>query len=177
MLNILLILDVLVAIGLGALILLQRGPGATAGAAFGSGASGTVFGARGSANFLTRATAVLAAAFFLITMVMAMVAARQAGLAQDGDLGVMAALPNTETTITLPAGDGEVPTMTLEAGDDQAAEGMAEDAMSAGEVMAEGSDSMDAMSAEAMDGDAAMSADAEMMEQDAGAADADDGNQ
>lgn len=177
MLNILLILDVLVAIGLGALILLQRGPGATAGAAFGSGASGTVFGARGSANFLTRATAVLAAAFFLITMVMAMVAARQAGLAQDGDLGVMAALPKTETTIGLPAGEGEVPTMTLDAGDESAAGTMSDDAMAAGEVMAEAAESMDAMAEDAMSAEAAMNADGEMMEQDAGAADADDGNQ
>jgi preprotein translocase subunit SecG len=46
------------------LVLLQRGKGADAGAGFGAGASGTVFGARGSANFLSRATAVLATLFF-----------------------------------------------------------------------------------------------------------------
>jgi preprotein translocase subunit SecG len=50
------------------LVLLQRGKGAEAGAAFGSGASGTVFGARGSANFLSRTTAVLATAFFLSSL-------------------------------------------------------------------------------------------------------------
>ncbi|GAB4184099.1 MAG: hypothetical protein Tsb002_06760 [Wenzhouxiangellaceae bacterium] len=89
MLNFLLVVDVLIAIGLVALILLQRGPGATAGAAFGSGASGTVFGARGSSNFLTRATAVMAAGFFVVSMAMAMIAARQVENIEVGDLGVM----------------------------------------------------------------------------------------
>ncbi len=55
---------VFVAIAIIALVLLQKGKGADAGAAFGSGASGTVFGARGSTNFLSRATAVMAVAFF-----------------------------------------------------------------------------------------------------------------
>ena len=60
----LIIFHVLVAAGIITLVLLQQGKGADAGAAFGSGASGTVFGARGSASFLTRCTAVLAALFF-----------------------------------------------------------------------------------------------------------------
>jgi len=102
MLNFLLVIDVLIAIGLIALILLQRGPGATAGAAFGSGASGTVFGARGSANFLTRATAVLAAGFFIVTIAMAMVASRQVGNQRNDDLGVMAAPPATTTEVEVP---------------------------------------------------------------------------
>jgi preprotein translocase subunit SecG len=59
-----LIVHVLIAIGIVGLVLLQRGKGAEAGAAFGAGASATVFGARGSANFLSTSTAVLAAAFF-----------------------------------------------------------------------------------------------------------------
>jgi preprotein translocase subunit SecG len=49
-------------------VLLQRGKGADAGAGFGAGASGTVFGARGSANFLSRTTAVLATLFFLTSL-------------------------------------------------------------------------------------------------------------
>ncbi len=53
------------------LILLQHGKGADAGASFGSGASGTVFGAAGSANFLTRATAVLTAIFFVTSLLLA----------------------------------------------------------------------------------------------------------
>lgn len=65
MYTILIIVQVLIAIGLVVLILLQHGKGADAGAAFGSGASSTVFGSQGSASFLTRTTAVLAALFFL----------------------------------------------------------------------------------------------------------------
>lgn len=61
---------VLVAFLLILLILLQQGKGADAGAAFGSGASGTVFGAAGSANFLSRATAILATIFFALALVM-----------------------------------------------------------------------------------------------------------
>jgi len=62
--TILLIVQILLAISMIALILVQRGRGADAGAAFGSGASSTVFGARGSASFLTRTTAILAILFF-----------------------------------------------------------------------------------------------------------------
>lgn len=64
----LVVLLVLDCIALVALILVQQGKGADAGAAFGSGASGTVFGARGSANFLSRTTGGLATAFFIITL-------------------------------------------------------------------------------------------------------------
>ncbi|MES2883338.1 MAG: preprotein translocase subunit SecG [Pseudomonadota bacterium] len=71
MYTILVVVQVLVAIALVALVLLQHGKGADAGAAFGSGASGTVFGARGSANFLSTATAWLAAAFFAISLAIA----------------------------------------------------------------------------------------------------------
>jgi len=59
------------AIGLVGLVLMQHGKGADAGAAFGSGASATVFGARGSANFLSRSTAILAALFFVTSMALA----------------------------------------------------------------------------------------------------------
>ncbi len=62
--NIVLIVHVLIAAMIVGLVLIQRGKGADAGAAFGAGASGTVFGARGSANFLSRSTAVLAMLFF-----------------------------------------------------------------------------------------------------------------
>ena len=72
--QILLGLHVLLSLGLIALVLLQRGKGADMGAAFGAGASGTVFGARGAANFLTRATAVLATVFFVNSLVLAYLA-------------------------------------------------------------------------------------------------------
>lgn len=72
--NILVIALVIVAVLLIGLILLQQGKGADAGAAFGSGSSGTVFGAAGSANFLSRATGVLAALFFALALGMAYLA-------------------------------------------------------------------------------------------------------
>lgn len=73
MYTILVVLHVLVSIALIGLVLIQHGKGADAGAAFGSGASGTVFGSRGSANFLTRITAWLAAAFFVLSLALAYV--------------------------------------------------------------------------------------------------------
>jgi len=73
--TILLITHIVVAVALVGLVLIQHGKGADMGAAFGSGASGTVFGARGSASFLTRATAVLAMLFFVISLVLAYLAA------------------------------------------------------------------------------------------------------
>ena len=62
--SVLLTLHVLVAVGLIAMVMIQHGRGADAGAAFGSGSSGTVFGARGASGFLTKATALLGALFF-----------------------------------------------------------------------------------------------------------------
>lgn len=76
--NILLVFHVLIAVAMIALILLQQGKGADAGAAFGSGASGTVFGSRGSASFLSRATAVLATLFFLSSLTLAYLASSSA---------------------------------------------------------------------------------------------------
>ncbi|AWV07050.1 preprotein translocase subunit SecG [Marilutibacter maris] len=89
------VIFVLVAIAMIALILMQRGAGAQAGSGFGGGASATVFGARGSASFLTKATKWLAVVFFVITFFMAWQAthgARQAD-APDGDLGLMTEVP------------------------------------------------------------------------------------
>jgi preprotein translocase subunit SecG len=73
---ILTVLHLFLALGLIGLILIQHGRGADAGAAFGSGASATVFGARGSASFITRSTAVLATLFFLTSMALAYFAAQ-----------------------------------------------------------------------------------------------------
>ena len=64
MLTILLAIHIIIAIVMVGFILIQHGKGADAGASFGSGAAGTVFGAAGSANFLTRTTALLAALYF-----------------------------------------------------------------------------------------------------------------
>jgi preprotein translocase subunit SecG len=71
-----LIAHTLIALGIIALVLLQRGKGADAGAAFGAGASGTVFGSRGSGSFFSRATAVLATAFFASSLTLAYISSQ-----------------------------------------------------------------------------------------------------
>ncbi|MGN2244519.1 preprotein translocase subunit SecG [Frateuria sp. GZRR33] len=84
---------ILIAAAMIVLILMQRGAGADAGSGFGGGASATVFGARGSASFLTRATAVLAALFFLLSLGMGIYLSRNgAPQAEQADLGVMSGL-------------------------------------------------------------------------------------
>ena len=77
MLTILTTIHLLAAVAIVALVLLQQGKGADAGAAFGAGGSGTVFGARGAASFLTRGTAVLALVFFLTSLGLAWLASQQ----------------------------------------------------------------------------------------------------
>lgn len=69
--NVILTVQILTALGMIGLILIQHGKGADMGAAFGSGSSGSLFGASGSANFLSRTTAVLAAVFFVCTLALA----------------------------------------------------------------------------------------------------------
>lgn len=75
--SVLVAIDVLLAIGVIGLVLIQQGKGADVGAAFGSGASGTVFGARGAASFLTRATAILVALFFINSLALAYLASHR----------------------------------------------------------------------------------------------------
>ena len=70
------VVHVLLAAGIVGLVLLQRGKGADAGAGFGAGASGTVFGARGSASFLSRMTAMLAALFIATSLTLAYMGGR-----------------------------------------------------------------------------------------------------
>ena len=69
--TIILVVHVLAAVGIVGLVLVQHGKGADMGAAFGSGSSGSLFGASGSANFLSRTTAVLAVIFFVSTLALA----------------------------------------------------------------------------------------------------------
>src|SRR6266568_8028352 len=83
--TVVLIVDVIVALCIIGLVLLQHGKGADVGAAFGSGASGSLFGASGSANFLSRTTAILAVVFFLTTFVLAYLVTHKA----PGGGGVM----------------------------------------------------------------------------------------
>jgi preprotein translocase subunit SecG len=71
MLNLVVALQILAALVMIGLVLIQHGKGADMGASFGSGASGSLFGATGSANFLSRSTAVCAAVFFVCTLALA----------------------------------------------------------------------------------------------------------
>jgi preprotein translocase subunit SecG len=75
--TVLIVLHVLVALSIIGLVLLQHGKGADMGSGFGGGASGSLFGATGSANFLSRTTAVLAALFFLLSLALAYTATRK----------------------------------------------------------------------------------------------------
>ncbi len=83
--NILLIVQILVALGIIGLVLIQHGKGADAGAAFGGGASGTVFGSKGSGNFLTKLTTGLAALFFANSLMLAWLVAHP-GSAGEGSI-------------------------------------------------------------------------------------------
>ncbi|HET7268000.1 MAG TPA: preprotein translocase subunit SecG [Oleiagrimonas sp.] len=83
------VLYILIATAMIVLILMQRGEGANAGASFGGGSSGTVFGARGSANFMSRATGVLAGLFFLLSLGMGIYVTNKGVPNQGPDLGVM----------------------------------------------------------------------------------------
>ena len=75
--NVIIIVHVLVALAIIGLVLLQHGKGADMGSGFGGGASSSLFGATGSANFLSRATAVLATIFFVLSLVLAYLATTQ----------------------------------------------------------------------------------------------------
>jgi len=74
LLNVVVMIQILAALVMIGLVLVQHGKGADMGASFGSGASGSLFGATGSANFLSRSTAVCAAVFFICTLALAYMA-------------------------------------------------------------------------------------------------------
>jgi preprotein translocase subunit SecG len=105
------VLYVVVAIIMVVFILMQRGAGSQMGSGFGAGASGTVFGARGSANFLTRSTAVLCGLFFLLSVGMAAHIAHTGRAQRTEDLSLMErrALQASEVPAVAPAA-GETPT-------------------------------------------------------------------
>ena len=88
-----LMIHTLISLGIIALVLLQRGKGADAGAAFGAGASGTVFGSRGSTSFFSRTTAILAAGFFATSLSLAFISAQRS----DEIESLLESAPATET--------------------------------------------------------------------------------
>lgn len=97
-----LIIHTLIALAIIGLVLLQRGKGAEAGAAFGAGASGTVFGARGSTNFFSRTTAILATAFFATSLTLAYISSQSGGGAPDS---VIERVPTATEQVTEQAGE------------------------------------------------------------------------
>ena len=103
--NVLLIIQILVALGIIGLVLIQHGKGADAGAAFGGGASGTVFGSKGSGSFLTRLTGILAAVFFANSLMLAWL------VAHPDNTGGQSIIPTavTETAPENPALATDVP--------------------------------------------------------------------
>ncbi|MBK1732248.1 preprotein translocase subunit SecG [Thiococcus pfennigii] len=108
--TILTIFHVLLSIGLITLVLLQHGKGADAGAAFGGGASATVFGAQGAGNFLSRTTAILATLFFITSIGLAYYAT-QAGKQRS----LMDAPVETVTVPAAPRESSDVPVTPIEA--------------------------------------------------------------
>ena len=119
--TILTVVHLFLALGLIGLVLIQHGKGADMGAAFGSGASATVFGARGSGNFLSRTTAILAALFFVTSMVLAYYASQvgePVGLMDQLDQVPVAPVPAAPARqqevpgvepVTVPAAAVEIP--------------------------------------------------------------------
>jgi len=102
-----LVVHTLIALVLVGLVLIQRGKGADAGAAFGSGGSGTVFGARGASSFFSRVTAILATAFFATSLTLAYLSS-QSGSSPDSLIENIPASEVTEQQLpaTIPASDG-----------------------------------------------------------------------
>ncbi len=114
-LNLIVALQILTALVMIGLVLVQHGKGADMGASFGSGASGSLFGASGSANFLSRSTAVCAAVFFASTLALAYFANDRARPAPTGsvlDRPAITAPAASAAGSTPPTGAAQIPSGT-----------------------------------------------------------------
>ncbi len=110
--SLVLAVHILVAIAIIGLVLMQHGKGADMGAAFGSGASGSLFGATGSANFLSRATGILAAVFFVTSLTLAYI-----GSNKPKTTGSLMQEPVQSQPVSQPASAaGETPAIPVDAG-------------------------------------------------------------
>ena len=117
-----LVIHVGAALGVIGLVLLQHGKGADAGAAFGGGASGSVFGATGSANFLSRTTAILATVFFITSIGLSVVINKQTaarGVMSKAVEPAPAPAPATVPSVPAPAGQSStlIPAPSVPSGD------------------------------------------------------------
>lgn len=104
--NLLLVVHLLLAVAIVVLVLLQQGKGADMGAAFGGGSSQSLFGARGSGNFLTRLTTVIAVSFFVTSLVLAYLYTRE-GEQRSILEGPAVEQPAVEPGNDVPAGEAE----------------------------------------------------------------------
>jgi preprotein translocase subunit SecG len=111
--TILLVIQVIASFSIIALVLLQQGKGADMGSAFGGGASGSLFGATGAANFLSRATKWAAVVFFIATIGLAYLSTL--GLKTQND-GLMESFTNGNAVPTMPAVPGAKGSLTVPAG-------------------------------------------------------------
>jgi preprotein translocase subunit SecG len=112
LLNVVVMIQILAALVMIGLVLVQHGKGADMGASFGSGASGSLFGATGSANFLSRSTAVCAAVFFVCTLALAYMSNDRSRPASSGTSVLdrpAAPAPGASGAAQIPAGAAPAP--------------------------------------------------------------------
>ncbi|MDX1756985.1 MAG: preprotein translocase subunit SecG [Marinobacter sp.] len=109
------VVHVVIAVALVGLVLIQQGKGADAGAAFGGGASQTVFGSQGSGSFLTRATTFLAIVFFVTSFSLAIFAKQRADVSADAGIPVVEEVPASADQV--PALEGDAAEQDEPAGD------------------------------------------------------------
>ena len=121
MYEILIVVYLIVALGLIGLVLIQQGKGADMGASFGAGASATLFGSSGAGNFLTRATAILATLFFVISIFLGSMTANSSKA--ENDLGGL-----------VPVAEEQAPASDMPAADNKDADVPAEDGNKSSDV-------------------------------------------
>ncbi len=125
--SLLVTLHLALCVGIVGLVLIQRGKGADAGAGFGAGASGTVFGARGSATFFSKATAVIATLFFVTSLALTYVAGKPAEAPKSIVESATTGQPAEQAEMPAPAGMGlgqdDVPVLDEQAPAEQPAQG------------------------------------------------------
>lgn len=113
--SLIVVLHLALCVAIVGLVLIQRGKGAEAGAGFGAGASGTVFGARGSATFFSKATAVIATLFFATSLALTYIAAQQTeapkSLVESAPAQQQPATPATPAQTGTQREQGDVPTL------------------------------------------------------------------
>jgi len=113
LLNFVVAIQMLAALIMIGLVLVQHGKGADMGASFGSGSSGSLFGATGSANFLSRSTAVCAAVFFVCTLTLAYFSHERGRAAPQGSGSILESLPAGGASA--PAASGSAPAVAASA--------------------------------------------------------------